>query len=176
MTTGIPGLRSLDHVAFTVPDLEEAVAFFTTHLGARQVFQDGPFRADGQEMRRRLNVDPAATCTLAMLCLGDKTNLELFEYTAPEQATVPPRNSDIGGHHLGFYVDDIDAARTYLEQVPGVTLMAGPNDVLPTAPVAGQEWFYFLTPWGMQLEVTTDSRGRFYAGLPGAGMVPPSPR
>ncbi len=175
-TSSLPGLRSLDHVAFTVPDLREAIEFFTDHFGATVVFHDGPFRGDGTEMRERLDVDPRASCRLAMLRLGDTTNLELFQYTAPEQRTTPPRNSDIGGHHLAFYVDDIDDARDYLAQVPGVQLMNGPNGVAADSPVAGQRWFYFTTPWGMHMEVTTDGRNTFYAGLPGAGMVPPRGR
>ena len=173
MTGGLPGLRSMDHVAYTVPNLDEAVEFFTTHLGARLVFRDGPFLGDGDEMTQRLDVDPRAQCELAMLRLGDTTNLELFQYTAPDQNLHPPANSDVGGHHLGFYVDDIDEARRYLARVPGVRLMGGPNDVAASSPVAGQRWFYFCTPWGMHLEVTTDSRKSFYAGLAGAGMVQP---
>lgn len=172
---GMTGLRALDHVAYTVPDLEQAIEFFTEHLGATLVFRDGPFRSDGDEMRERLNVDSKASCELAMLRLGDTTNLELFEYQAPDQVATVPRNSDPGGHHLAFYVDDIDAARAYLAEVQGVTLMAGPNDVVDTAPVAGQRWFYFLTPWGMQMEATTDGRGGFYDGLPAAALVPPRP-
>lgn len=171
---GLPGLRSLDHVACTVPDLEAAIDFFSDHLGARLVYRDGPFQGPG--LPGRLNVPPSARCELAMLRLGDTTNLELFRYEAPTQAQVPPRNSDVGGHHLAFYVDDIDAAHSYLAAVPGVTLMAGPNDADPHAPVAGQRWFYFTSPWGLQMEATSDGLGGFYDGLPGAGMVPPSPR
>lgn len=172
--TGLPGLRSLDHVALTVPDLQQAVDFFCKHFSARLVFHDGPFVGPG--MLGRLNVSEQAGCELAMLRLGDTTNLELFQYRAPDQRREPPRNSDVGGHHLGFYVDDIDAARAYLAQVPGVRLMDGPNGVAPDAPVAGQRWFYFLSPWGFQMECTTDGRGGFYEGLPGAGMVAPRRR
>jgi len=174
MTTGLPGLRSLDQVAYTVPDLKEAIDFFVAHFGAELVFVDGPFRSDGNDMRQRLDVDPQASCRLAMLRLGNTTNLELFEYEVPEQVTEGPLNSNVGGHHLGFYVDDIDAARMYIEKVPGVRLMSGPNDVAADSPVAGQRWFYFRTPWGMYLEVTTDGRGGFYDGLPGAAKVPPA--
>lgn len=167
----------MDHVAFTVPDLQQAIDFFVEHFGADLVFTDGPFLSDGDAMQQRLDVDPWASCRLAMLRLGSTTNLELFEYAAPRQATQVPLNSDVGGHHLAFYVDDIDAARSYLERVPGVRLMSGPNDVAHDSPVAGQRWFYFATPWGMHLEATTDDRapctGGFYVGLPGAAMVPP---
>jgi catechol 2,3-dioxygenase-like lactoylglutathione lyase family enzyme len=171
--SGVPGLRSVDHIAYTVPDLDEAVAFFTAHLGARVVYRDGPFRGDGDEMHDRLDVHRCATSELAMLRLGNRTNLELIQYSAPDQNRQVPANSDVGGHHVGFYVDDIDAARDYLAGIPGVRLMAGPNSVPDSAPVAGQRWLYFRTPWGMQLEITTDSRPGFYENLPGAAMVAP---
>ena len=171
--SGIPTLRSVDHVAFTVPDLDAAVEFFTEHFGGTCVFYDGPFTDDGDGMTRRLNVDAAASCRLAMVRLGS-VNLELFQYDAPEQADHPRRNSDIGGHHLAFYVDDVDAAHRYVSAIPGVRVMEGPNGVADDSPVAGQRWIYFLTPWGLQVELTSCPGGRFYAGLPGAMMASPA--
>jgi catechol 2,3-dioxygenase-like lactoylglutathione lyase family enzyme len=173
--SAMPGLRAVDHVAYTVPDLDQAVRFFVDHFGAELIFTDGPFVEDsGDGMRRRLDVDPRARCTIAMIRIGKHHNVELFEYTAPEQRTERPRNSDIGGHHLAFYVDDIDAAHAYVSGIPGVVVQEGPNSVDPAAPVAGQRWFYFQTPWGMQLELTTCAGEGFYQGLPGAAMAPPS--
>ena len=173
-TGGIPTLRSVDHVAFTVPDLDEAVAFFVDHVGGELIFKDGPFvDPDGNTMAARLDVHPRAACTLAMVRLG-RLNLELFQYSAPERSERPPRNSDVGGHHLAVYVDDVDAARTYLAGVPGVGLMDGPNGVAVDSPVAGQRWFYFTTPWGLHMEITSCPGDGFYRGLPGARMAPPA--
>jgi len=171
----VPTMRAVDHVAYTVPDLDAAVAFFVDHFGAELVFTDGPFAdGEGDAMRRRLDVDPAATCRLAMIRLGRHHNVELFEYDAPNQSETLPRNSDVGGHHLAFYVDDIDAGYAYVKDIPGVVVQEGPNGVDPAAPVAGQRWFYFRTPWGMQLELTSCGTGGFYDGLPGAGVAAPS--
>jgi catechol 2,3-dioxygenase-like lactoylglutathione lyase family enzyme len=171
----VPTMRAVDHVAYTVPNLDEAIGFFVEHFGAELIFTDGPFVDDGSDgMRRRLNVDPRATCSLAMLRLGQHHNVELFEYQAPEQQSTPPRNSDIGGHHLAFYVDDIDAAFDYVRSIPGVTVQEGPNGVSADAPVAGQRWFYFQSPWGMQMEMTTCAGDGFYTGMPGAAMVAPT--
>jgi catechol 2,3-dioxygenase-like lactoylglutathione lyase family enzyme len=171
----IPTMRAVDHVAFTVPDLDQAIRFFVDHFGAELIFTDGPFADDKSDaMRRRLNVDPQARCSLAMLRLGQHHNVELFEYQAPHQQSAPPCNSDVGGHHLAFYVDDIDAGYEYVRSIPGVTVQEGPNGVDPQAPVAGQRWFYFQTPWGMQMELTTCSTDGFYRGLPGAAMVAPT--
>ena len=66
-----------------------------------------------------------------MIRIGKHHNVELFEYDAPVQQTVQPRNSDIGGHHMGFYVDDIDAAYDYVRAIPGVVVQEGPNGVDP---------------------------------------------
>ena len=67
----------------------------------------------------------------------------------------------------------MDAARAYLAEVPGVGLMDGPNGVAEDAPVTGQRWFYFTTPWGLHMEITTCVGAGFYDGLPGARMAPP---
>lgn len=171
----VPTLRAVDHVAYTVPDLDAGVAFFVDHFGAELIFRDGPFRdGDGDGMRRRLNVDPAAECSIAMLRIGKHHNVELFEYDAPDRAVDVPRNSDVGGHHLAFYVDDIDAAYDYVTSIPGVVVQEGPNEVDPQAPVAGQRWFYFQSPWGMQLELTTCASEGFYDGLPAAAQARPA--
>ena len=173
-TGGIPTLRSVDHVAFTVPELDEAVAFFVDHVGGELIFKDGPFvDPDGDTMARCLDVHPRASCVLAMVRLG-RLNLELFQYSAPDRSQRQPRNSDIGGHHLAVYVDDVDAARAYLAGVPGVGLMDGPNGVADDSPVAGQRWFYFTTPWGLHMEITSCPGDGFYRGLPGARMAPPA--
>ena len=71
-----------------------------------------------------------------------------------------PKNSDVGGHHLAFYVDDFDAALRYLKS-KGVRIQGEP--VVRTAgPSGGQTWAYFLTPWGMQLELVSFPRGKAY--------------
>jgi catechol 2,3-dioxygenase-like lactoylglutathione lyase family enzyme len=171
----VPTMRAVDHVAYTVPDLDAAIAFFVEHFGAELIFKDGPFAdGEGDAMRRRLDVDPKATCSLAMIRLGRHHNVELFEYDSPDQSNALPRNSDVGGHHLAFYVDDIDAGHAYVKSIPGVVVQEGPNGVDPAAPVAGQRWFYFQSPWGMQMELTSCASVGFYDGLPGANVAPPS--
>ena len=173
-TGGIPTLRSVDHVAFTVPDLDEAVAFFVDHVGGELIFKDGPFLdPDGDTMAGRLDVHPRAACTLAMVRLG-RLNLELFQYSAPERSERPPRVGVLERADSLASGDDGDAARTYLAGVPGVGLMDGPNGVADDSPVAGQRWFYFTTPWGLHMEITSCPGDGFYRGLPGARMAPPA--
>ncbi|GAA0219493.1 VOC family protein [Saccharothrix mutabilis subsp. mutabilis] len=149
----IPGARAVHHVAYTVPDLDQAVRFFVDVVGAELVYRLGPVEdPDGDWMTRKLGVDPKASTNIAMLRLGPVTNLELFEYTAPDQRRELPRNSDWGGHHLAIHVDDVDAAVAYLRDQPGVTVQGEP-ETIEDGPIAGDRWVYFTTPWGMQLEL-----------------------
>ncbi|WP_330174293.1 VOC family protein [Streptomyces sp. NBC_01498] len=157
---GLPGLAGVEHIGFTVPDLKAATAFFTEVIGCEPVYTLGPFRSDGTWMADHLNVHPRAVVHgLAFFRCANGPNFEVFQYESPDQHPVPPRNSDIGGHHLAFYVQDLDAAVAHL-RAHRVTVLGKPTD--STGPSEGQRWVYFLTPWGMQLELVSFPRGKAY--------------
>jgi len=108
---GLPGLRRLDHVGFTVPDLDEATRFLVDVLGCDYLYSLGPFADEGDWMAEHLNVHPRTTMVEnRFFRLGGQTILEVFHYDAPDRRETPPRNSDVGGHHIALYVDDLDAA------------------------------------------------------------------
>ena len=159
---GLPGLRGMDHVGFTVPDLNQAVGFFRDILGCGEFYPLGPFSGgDSTWMADHLNVDRAATIPeMRLMRCGNGANLEIFTYTAPDQRAAPPRNSDIGGHHLAFYVDDMDAAVAYLQD-KGVKVLGAPT-AMTEGPSAGETWVYFLAPWGLQLELVSFPGGKAY--------------
>jgi glyoxylase I family protein len=125
---GLPGLSRVDHIGFTVPDLEEASGFLIDVLGCEYMYSLGPFRHDDSDwMLEHLNVHPRAVMQqLHFFRCGDQAIFEVFQYSAPDQATTPPRNSDIGGHHVALYVDDLDAAVDYLKS-HGVTVLGDPT-------------------------------------------------
>lgn len=162
MAEPIPGLRGADHVGLTVPDLAEAEAFFADVLGCEKAMAFGPFRDDeGSFMTDVLDVHPRAVIEqIVLMRCGFGSNIELFHYTAPDQQVVDPRNSDIGGHHIAFYVDDIDAAAEYL-RAAGLKVNAGPIPV-DAGPAAGQRILYFEAPWGLQLEAISYPQGMAY--------------
>jgi catechol 2,3-dioxygenase-like lactoylglutathione lyase family enzyme len=159
---GLPGLRGTDHIGFTVPDIEQAIAFFVDVLGCEPFYDLGPFSdAEGNWMETHLGVHPRAVMRrLKFLRCRNGANFELFEYTAPHQRRTLPRNSDVGGHHIAFYVDDIDAAVAYLKD-HAVRVMGEPT-VRTSGPSAGQTWVYFLSPWGMQFELVSYPNGKGY--------------
>lgn len=159
--TGLPGLRGTDHIGFTVPNLEEAVDFFVNVIGCEAFHELGPFQSDADWMQTHLNVHPRAVMKkLRFLRCRNGANFELFEYESPGQNRQQPKNSDVGGHHLAFYVDDIGEAIAYLKS-RGVRILGEPT-VRSTGPHAGQTWIYFLAPWGMQLELVSFPDGKGY--------------
>lgn len=160
-TKGLPGLRGTDHIGFTVPNLEEAVRFFVDVIGCEAFFDVGPFVFDDDWMTENLNVHPRTVMRkLRFLRCRHGANFELFEYEAPDQNRTQPKNSDIGGHHLAFYVDDLDAAIAYL-RAQGLRVLGEPK-IRTAGPNAGLSWIYFLSPWGMQLELVSYPNGRAY--------------
>jgi catechol 2,3-dioxygenase-like lactoylglutathione lyase family enzyme len=158
---GIPGLRGAEHIGFTVPNLDEATRFFVDVIGCDYVYSLGPFRDDGDWMKTHLNVHPRAVVKeLRFFRCHHGPNFEIFEYESPDQDTSPPKNSDVGGHHLAFYVDDFDRALDYLKS-HGLRILGEPTS-RTTGPSGGQTWVYFLTPWGMQLELVSFPNGKAY--------------
>ena len=157
----LPGMRGTDHIGFTVPDLDEAERFFVDIIGCTRVYALGPFERDDDWMSTQLNVHPRSVIreNRHFRC-GHGTNFEIFEWSTPEPQGSQPRNSDIGGHHLAFYVDDFDAALDYLKQQTGVTILGEP--VSSQNASFGQRWIYFLTPWGMQCEIVSFPDGKAY--------------
>ena len=157
---GLPGLRRLDHIGFTVPDLEEATRFLVDVLGCEYLYSLGPFQADDDWMAQHLNVHPRAVVhENRFFRCGDQAVFEVFQYSAPDQRTVLPRNSDHGGHHIALYVEDLDTAVAYLRD-RGVNVLSGPT--ASRGPAEGNRWVYFLAPWGMQFELVSYPGGKAF--------------
>jgi catechol 2,3-dioxygenase-like lactoylglutathione lyase family enzyme len=158
----LPGVRGVNHIGLTVPDIAEAETFFTDVLGCEKATSFGPFRDDtGTFMQDLLDVDPRAVVNqITLMRCGFGSNIELFSYDAPDQETVRPRNSDIGGHHIAFYVDDIEAAAAYFKD-KGIRTLMGPFPV-NEGPAAGQAIIYFFAPWGLQMEAISFPEGMAY--------------
>jgi hypothetical protein len=56
-------------------------------------------------------------------------------------------------------VDDVDDAIAVLHGIPGVKVLGDRKEVAGDSPrVAGNRWTYFLTPWGLLMEIVDRSR------------------
>jgi catechol 2,3-dioxygenase-like lactoylglutathione lyase family enzyme len=109
-------------------------------------------------MQVHLGVDPRAVIRkLRMFRCKTGPSFEIFEYELAGASPMPPRNSDVGGHHLAFYVEDMNAAGAYLK-AQGITVQGEPT-AMQSGPSKGLTWVYFLSPWGMQLELVSYPAG-----------------
>ncbi|HEX3618126.1 MAG TPA: VOC family protein [Solirubrobacteraceae bacterium] len=154
------GLRGIDHIGFTVPDLPQAHDFLVDVLGAVHIYTLGGKSSDGDWMRTNLGVHPRTVIReIRFYRLGSGSNLEVFEYEPADGQAAQPRNSDLGGHHLALYVDDLDSAMAVLRE-RGVEFMGEPTASAEHA--LGQRWVYFMSPWGMQFELVSFPTGKAY--------------
>jgi catechol 2,3-dioxygenase-like lactoylglutathione lyase family enzyme len=167
MGQGLPGLSHVDHVGLTVPDLNAAVRFYCDVIGGHELYRLGPF--DAAEMPRvaegrdwtaaHINV-ACARLTIVMIGVGPNLMLELFQYDQPAvRNEYPPRNCDLGGHHIAFKVENLEVAKDYLAS-HGCKVMDGPI-VLDQGPCATTRVNYVLDPWGNQLELVEYSTQAF---------------
>jgi glyoxylase I family protein len=153
-------MRGTDHIGFTVPDLEEAHAFLVDILGGEWIYTLGQKRADDDWMRTRLGVHPRTVISeIRFYRVGNGANFEVFLYESADGQRPQPRNSDIGGFHIAFYVDDLDVAVEYLVS-RGVDVMGEPTASKQSA--EGQRWIYFRAPWGLQFELVSFPDGKAY--------------
>ena len=149
-SAGIPGAHNPDHFGVVVPDLDAALKFCTTVLGADLLWTAGPFR-DPVNNPARYDVDGRAVSRVAMVRLGPNINFELKEARFPGQVKKFPRNADVGSPHIAFYVDDVNVASDYLQK-HGARLLAGPFKPGGEAK-KGEEIRYFQAPFGMYMEI-----------------------
>lgn len=147
----IPGARGIDHAGFVVPDLDQAVTFFVDALGAAVLWRAAPPMGSDADARAMFDAAPGASPRLAVLRLGPSFNVEFLEWAVPGQSRTNPPSSAVGVGHLAFDVADMDAAVRYLRG-KGVRMLRGPL-INRSGPNAGQTIWYFLTPWGMPVEL-----------------------
>lgn len=155
--SGLPGMRGVEHVGITVPDLDAATRFFVDVLGAQVVF-DGGLIADEDVMTRVLGADRGDSARYRFLRLGHGPNFEVFEYQTANPGRHPG-NHQAGGHHLAIYVDDIAPA---VEHLRAHGIAVDEPEHIAQGPAAGSDWVYFRAPWGLQMELVSYPGGKAY--------------
>ena len=153
--------RGIDHIGWTVPDIEAATQFLTAAFGAQVIYDSHPRTEPpqaGPAAERMLGLPPYGEVTqIRLLRLANGPSIELFAVArAPQQP--PPALPDFGYTHFGLYVDDIAAAVQRFEAAGG-QLLAPPHDLKGVEGGPGNQFAYGHTPWGTLIELLTYPAG-----------------
>ncbi|OKI00833.1 hypothetical protein A6A06_18140 [Streptomyces sp. CB02923] len=110
----VPTLMGLDHVGYSVRNLESAIDVLTHSLGGRYVL-GSVITPDENFMRRQFETPVAARSKMAMVRVGDHTNLELFEHEVDAEREPGDRLA-VGHSRLVFASDDVAGSAAELSR------------------------------------------------------------
>ncbi|WP_018467398.1 VOC family protein [Calidithermus timidus] len=134
-------ITGVHHVGFSVPNLDEALQFFTEVLGF-ELLSHGALPTPDDPIAEQFDVEPDESVRFAFLKAGGDT-IELVEWTSPRQQRQMPRNPDWGGRHLALKTGGLEQTLARLRTVPGVRILKP----------RGERFVYVQTPFGMYLQL-----------------------
>ncbi len=139
-------LTGFAHTAICVPDVEEAVRWYTDVIGLRVL--SPPYRMEGPQIQQDMGelVPSPVVVTAAIVGFGkDDRVIEQNEYPAADVEPPGPGRPSltrVGITHIGILCDDLRATREDLETRGVEFLTAGIADV------AGLTTTWCRDPWG----------------------------
>jgi catechol 2,3-dioxygenase-like lactoylglutathione lyase family enzyme len=142
--------RRIDHVGFTVADLDRSIPFYTLLLGeeplARLLWEPDEDAFVGRIVGYRgLRLEGA------FWQLPGGTVLELLQYHQPPTGRVDMETYNVGSGHLGLETEDI---KSDCERLRGHVEFRSPEPVLiPSGPAKGGWAVYMRDPDGITIEL-----------------------
>lgn len=139
-------LSGLAHTAVCVPDVEEAVRWYSEILGLQVL--SPPYTMQGAQIEHDMGelVPPPVVVTAAIVGFGNSDRvIELIEYPAAGIGTAGPNEpavTRLGITHVGMVCEDLATTRAELERRGVAFLTKGMADV------AGLRTTWCRDPWG----------------------------
>jgi catechol 2,3-dioxygenase-like lactoylglutathione lyase family enzyme len=163
----------LHHIGFTVPDMEQAIAFFRDVFGAVTIMECGSVDVDDAFMARHLGVPKGGKIAdQRVIQVGRGGSLELFEYSGVGGPQHLKHNGEVGAMHIAFEVDDAYAVADRM-RAAGVDLLEGPT-LIEGGPMDNLVWLYLRAPWGQYLEIVSQNGPLGYEADGGPTLWTPS--
>ena len=135
-----------NHTSFTVSDIDRSLAFFRDALGF-EVTSKGP---RSPSLIQAITGVEGAEVLIAYV-RGPGHSIELIEYIKPEtRSSVRPQPCDTGFSHIGYDVDDIDAAIKAARDHSVEPI--GPVVAIDQGPNRGSRVAYLRDPDGITIE------------------------
>jgi len=117
----------LRHIAISVPDVEKAAKFYEESFGMKRVSKSG----------------------IAIRLSDGTVNLTLLDFPTDEDAGDERGKDYVGLHHMGIWVDDLDAAQQEIEKNGGTY-----HTIEGVAPIENAER-KFRDPFGVVFDIST---------------------
>lgn len=157
-------INAIDHVALTVPDLEQATSFFQKAFAGEIIVEGLQLNQppwEGRYAETSFGM-PQGGKILArrVINIGGRTNIELFVFEGMEQRKAA-HTYDYGLQHFAIYVDDLSkTAKNVLDA--GGKLYAEEDMIQAIKNGYGPQsgWMYCETPWGSVIEIVTFQEGK----------------
>lgn len=128
----------IHHLAISVPDLDQALAFYRDALGFT-VVQEGDWHGDHPAADRVIGLEKTSA-RIAMLKAAN-AYLEIWQYRHPEPEDRRARPCDLGYPHFALQVTDIEAEYERLSAA-GMTFAAdAPVNLGTTSAIYGKDPF-----------------------------------
>lgn len=130
------------HVAVSVSNLDEALAFYRDALGM-EVLRD--LTLSGEKLSALVGLEGATIHNVALQ--GGGAEIQLLEFVSPKGKPSPRRPCDHGVAHVALRVDDVQAMYERLKAL-GVKINSEPTNVRE----GGGQTFYCMGPDNVVLE------------------------
>ena len=161
----ITGTTGLDHVGFSVLDLDRSITFYSLLLEREPIMRR---RYPEQYVARVVGYDEI-DMDVAFFEIGDSgVVLELLEYRRPPCARVDMETYNVGNAHLCLIVGDLQAE--YDRLLPhGIAFRSETPVDIPIGPYKGGKACYLRDPDGISIELLEppSSGGPDFSGAKG---------
>ena len=138
----------VDHISYSVTDLDRSIAFYTLLLGEEPFLR----KTWDQEYAGRLCGYDRIVLEGAFWRLPQENVLELLEFKVPEAGTVKMELYNAGNSHLGLVCDDMRAEFARLKAA-GVEFQSPDVIEIPWGPYKGGLAVFVRDPDGIFIEL-----------------------
>ncbi len=145
-------MDQLRHIAIAVGDAEATAVFYENAFGMERM---------GQSER---------SASHNIFLSDGVVNLSVIDFKDDAAAGVPGGKDFVGPHHLGFWVDDLDAAAASIAENGGAPMTVGGAGSGAPRPM-GNDFEKYRDPMGMELDV---SRGGWAGARREIDAAPPA--
>ncbi len=133
----------LDHCSFVVPDLDDAVNFFTNWLGFHLTGQAGPVQSpDTDHVTRTYAMPRQAVGRWAFVEQGS-VKIGLVEWRSYGTGINPLRESSVPGCSIAIRVPDLEGTVATLKNIPRMNFLD----------MSSEGFVYAITPYGFQIQL-----------------------